>query len=282
MTSSARFGLARRFGALVATAAMTLAVVFGIPLAPGLTVGGVETAFGQEAEQSQRKAHSVPSMSEATFRKLAEAQDFIDVRDLDGAQAVLQGMLDRCRGQKCPYNGYEIGQIHNMLGYVHFSKEDYGSAVRHYEKVLGQGEAPEFLKGLARCQLMQLCSVLEPQDALHDMEICNADPACPLPDYHLNVSKNDDEYLPIVKVAPIYPRRALRRGIEGYVLVEFVVTSEGRVRDPQVIESEPPRTFDRAAINSVLKFLYRPKKVNGEPIEVTGVRYEVAFELQDG
>ena len=40
----------------------------------------------------------------------------------------------------------------------------------------------------------------------------------------------DGEYLPIVKVAPVYPRRALTRGIEGYVLLEFTVTKLGRLR----------------------------------------------------
>ena len=33
-----------------------------------------------------------------------------------------------------------------------------------------------------------------------------------------------DEYLPIVKVNPQYPRRAQTRGIEGYVLLEYIVT----------------------------------------------------------
>ena len=33
---------------------------------------------------------------------------------------------------------------------------------------------------------------------------------------------SDGEYLPIVKVAPVYPRRAQTRGIEGYVIVDLV------------------------------------------------------------
>ena len=43
---------------------------------------------------------------------------------------------------------------------------------------------------------------------------------------------SDGEYLPIVKVAPIYPRRAAARGLEGTVLLEFTVTATGAVRDP--------------------------------------------------
>ena len=92
---------------------------------------------------------------------------------------------------------------------------------------------------------------------------------------------SDGEYLPIVKVAPIYPRRAQSRGIEGYVLLEFTVTTTGSVRDPSVIEAKPPGVFDRSAINAALKFKYKPKVVDGEPIEVAGVRNLITFQLED-
>lgn len=90
---------------------------------------------------------------------------------------------------------------------------------------------------------------------------------------------SDGEYLPIVKVAPVYPRRALTRGIEGYVLLEFTVSKTGAVTDPHVIESDPPGIFDRAAIQAALKFKYKPKVVNGEAIDVAGVRNKITFEL---
>lgn len=92
---------------------------------------------------------------------------------------------------------------------------------------------------------------------------------------------SDGEYLPIVKVAPVYPRRAQTRGIEGYVLLEFIVTKTGAVENPVVIEASPPGIFDRAAINAALKFKYKPKVVNGEPIDVAGVRNRITFELAD-
>ena len=93
---------------------------------------------------------------------------------------------------------------------------------------------------------------------------------------------SDGEYLPIVKVAPVYPRRAQTRGIEGYVLLEFIVTATGAVRDPVVIESQPPGIFDRAATQAALKFKYKPKVVDGQPVEVAGVRNLIKFELADG
>jgi protein TonB len=92
---------------------------------------------------------------------------------------------------------------------------------------------------------------------------------------------SDGEYLPIVKVAPVYPRRALTRGIEGYVILEFTVTRMGTVMNPVVIEAKPSGIFDRAALQAALKFKYKPKVVNGEPIEVRGVRNIIRFELED-
>ncbi|GLS25336.1 energy transducer TonB [Marinibactrum halimedae] len=89
----------------------------------------------------------------------------------------------------------------------------------------------------------------------------------------------DGEYLPIVKVQPVYPRRALQRGIEGYVIVEFTVTKSGAVRDPVVVEAEPANIFNKAAMKAALKFKYKPRVVDGEPIEVPGVRNKITFAI---
>jgi protein TonB len=91
----------------------------------------------------------------------------------------------------------------------------------------------------------------------------------------------DGEYLPIVKVAPQYPRRAVNKGIEGYVLLEYTVTKQGSVKDPVVIESEPGTIFDKAAINSALRYKYKPRVIDSQPVEVPGVRTKIKFQLAD-
>lgn len=90
---------------------------------------------------------------------------------------------------------------------------------------------------------------------------------------------SDGEYLPIVKVQPVYPRRALSRGIEGYVIVEFTVTKNGSVRDPVVVEADPENVFDSAAVKAALKFKYKPRVIDGEPVEVPGVRNKITFAI---
>ena len=60
----------------------------------------------------------------------------------------------------------------------------------------------------------------------------------------------DGSYVPIFQVPPQYPRRAAERGIEGCVVLKYVVTEVGSVRDPEVIQSIPQGIFDRAAIRA--------------------------------
>ncbi len=91
---------------------------------------------------------------------------------------------------------------------------------------------------------------------------------------------SDGDYLPIVKVAPIYPRRAAERGLSGYVILEFTVTKLGTVTDVKVIETTNS-VFNRAATKAALKFKYKPKVVDGQPIDVAGVLHKITFELED-
>ena len=91
----------------------------------------------------------------------------------------------------------------------------------------------------------------------------------------------DGDYLPIVKVAPVYPRRAVERGIEGYVIVMFTVTKTGAIKDPTIVEAQPPTIFNRAALAAAQKFKYKPRIVNGEAIEVLGVLNKITFILED-
>lgn len=95
----------------------------------------------------------------------------------------------------------------------------------------------------------------------------------------LALGSGDGEYLPIVKVTPVYPRRALQRGIQGYVIVEFTVSKIGAVVDAFVVEANPEDIFDQAAIDAAKKFKYKPRVVNGEPAAVSGVQNRITFKI---
>jgi protein TonB len=94
----------------------------------------------------------------------------------------------------------------------------------------------------------------------------------------MNIAEGD--YLPIVRVAPVYPARALSRGLEGYVDMAFTVTTTGTVKDPVVVFSTSS-LFERAAIRAVLKFKYKPRVVDGMPVEVPNVKTRITFKIEE-
>ena len=94
----------------------------------------------------------------------------------------------------------------------------------------------------------------------------------------MNIAEGD--YLPIVRVAPVYPSRALSRGIEGFVDLSFTVTTAGTVADPVVIQSTST-LFDNAAIRAVLKFKYKPRVVDGQPVDVPNVKTRITFKIEE-
>ena len=90
----------------------------------------------------------------------------------------------------------------------------------------------------------------------------------------------DGSYVPIFQVPPQYPRRAAERGIEGCVVLKYVVTEVGSVRDPQVVQSIPKGIFDRAAIRAALRYKYKPLIRDGNAVEVEGVTQRITFVLE--
>lgn len=83
----------------------------------------------------------------------------------------------------------------------------------------------------------------------------------------------EGDYLPILKVAPVYPRWALERGITGNCVVSYSVTTAGTVKDVKVIEDQcDSKIFYGPSVDAALRFKYKPRIIDGVPIEVRGVR----------
>ena len=92
----------------------------------------------------------------------------------------------------------------------------------------------------------------------------------------------DTDYIPLYVPQPIYPRRALSRGKEGYAVIEVIITTTGGVRDPILLEEQPKNFgFGRAALKAAVKLKYNPRVVDGTAEEVPGVLYKFSFELED-
>lgn len=94
-----------------------------------------------------------------------------------------------------------------------------------------------------------------------------------------SLASADGDAVPLVRVPPQYPERALQRGIEGRVLIEFTISKTGAVKDPKVIAYEPSTIFNKAALKAVSQWKYNPKIVNGKPVEQPGMRIALPFRI---
>jgi len=83
---------------------------------------------------------------------------------------------------------------------------------------------------------------------------------------------------PISVVAPQYPAKARRAGIEGFCLVQFTVTERGTCTDPVVVDSDPPGVFDETATEIVKQWRFQPQIKGGEAVAITA-RYNFKFQL---
>ncbi len=92
-------------------------------------------------------------------------------------------------------------------------------------------------------------------------------------------SAPEGDVLPLVRVAPQYPRRAMSRGIEGWVQLRFSINKTGTPYNVQVVAADPPGYFESAASRSVEKWKYKPKVENGQPTERHGIEVVISFNL---
>lgn len=98
----------------------------------------------------------------------------------------------------------------------------------------------------------------------------------------LNLSApTDGDIMPLVRVNPQYPPRAASQGIEGWVLFELTIGSEGNVVDAIVIDSENGRMFERNARRAIMRWRYRPKIEDGVAVPRYGVRQIITFVMAD-
>jgi protein TonB len=92
----------------------------------------------------------------------------------------------------------------------------------------------------------------------------------------------EGDYLPIVKVAPIYPHSAMKKGIGGACLVRYTVTAAGTVKDVEVMRDECDSVlFHRSSIEAAKRFKYKPRVIDGVPIEVHGVLNRFYYNVVD-
>src|SRR5690606_32586966 len=92
-------------------------------------------------------------------------------------------------------------------------------------------------------------------------------------------SGSDRDVMPLVRVPPEYPPRALTRGLEGWVLVQFTITTIGTVKDAVVVDAQPEGVFNDAALKAIARWRYNPRVDGGVAVERVGVQTRIVITL---
>ena len=90
----------------------------------------------------------------------------------------------------------------------------------------------------------------------------------------------DEEAMPVFRIPPVYPQRAAKRGIEGWVEVEFTITALGTVKNARVVTASPKGIFDNAALRAISRWKFKPKVHNKVTVERYHVRQRISFKLE--
>lgn len=87
--------------------------------------------------------------------------------------------------------------------------------------------------------------------------------------------------IPIKHEPPTYPMKALRKGVEGWVVLSFMIKEDGTTGDIIVLDASIENYFEKAAINAVSAWVYAPATSNGEPVKQYNKSVRSVFRIKD-
>jgi len=67
-------------------------------------------------------------------------------------------------------------------------------------------------------------------------------------------------------VTPAYPAIAQSAGVQGVVILEALIGTDGKISKARVLRSVP--LLDQAAIDAVMQWEFTPTLLNGQPVPV--------------
>lgn len=79
-----------------------------------------------------------------------------------------------------------------------------------------------------------------------------------------NHAQQDKKFIdgvqPTMRIEPLYPKEAAEQGIEGSVVLQFSINTNGSVSDIHIVKSTPENVFDKSAMTALSQWTYtRPK-----------------------
>ena len=190
----------------------------------------------------------------------------------DAKRYLYQGheILEHALGNDAAQTGYAAFNI----GKYELSTYDYDDAKEYLLKALGSFERPD--EPSNQFELSTHGFLVGAYEGLKERDMATK--------HCLAIGKmtpftSTQDYLPLVKKAPMYPRSANQKGQEGYVTLEYDVDESGFVINPKVVDSAGPKSFEQASIKAAKEFRYAPSFKDGKPVLTEGVQNRFTFEL---
>lgn len=81
---------------------------------------------------------------------------------------------------------------------------------------------------------------------------------------------------------PDYPIAAQRRGIQGRVIVEFDINTQGHVINPKIVKTGASSLFHRSVLKAISGYQYEPYRLGGQIMGLQGLKAEFIFQLTEG
>jgi tetratricopeptide (TPR) repeat protein len=119
----------------------------------------LSAAHAQEGQGDQRETRRTPALRNKVYEKLAEAQAAAEEKDLATAERILNEMISA--GGKSALNSYELANVYNLQAFIHYSRENYGAALKSYQNVVAQPDIPLAMEINTRFTIAQLYFVQE-------------------------------------------------------------------------------------------------------------------------
>ena len=216
---------------------------------------------------------------------LDQARTCLARDDVDCARASLNKIPSRSLNKAEQYRYWQ------SLAWVEFLDGHFPEAIQGYRNAAALSWTPQqrelFLRYVAQLHA-SMGQFQEAYDTLEELFVRNG--AIPLAGQHMTAYAlwrgqpiyltGDWDLVPAGTNPPAYPAEAAAQGLrEGYVDLEFTVTRTGSTKDIRVVEASAP-VFEGPAVGAAERFRYKPRLVDGKPVE-TVVQHRIEFQSEE-
>lgn len=108
--------------------------------------------------------------------------------------------------------------------------------------------------------------------------LANVPPPPPKAEANMDKSKVN-EASPVKRVPPIYPEKAAKNDLEGFVVLSFDITETGTTDNVKVVKSQPTGVFDKSAKVALKQWEYKPRIQGGKGVRQTGLLVQLDYQL---